>query len=52
VLPERLGLGVNLNLPLGASLVHCARPDPAGSAHEPARDPEIADARAAGYRGP
>jgi NodT family efflux transporter outer membrane factor (OMF) lipoprotein len=49
---ERLVQRVNLHLALGGSFVEIARADTVGSAHEPARDPEIADARAAGYRGP
>jgi NodT family efflux transporter outer membrane factor (OMF) lipoprotein len=49
---ERLVQRVNLHLALGGSFVESARADTVGSAHEPARDPEIADARAAGYRGP
>jgi NodT family efflux transporter outer membrane factor (OMF) lipoprotein len=49
---ERLVQRVNLHLALGGSFVESARADTVGSTHEPARDPEIADARAAGYRGP
>jgi NodT family efflux transporter outer membrane factor (OMF) lipoprotein len=49
---ERLVQRVNLHLALGGSFVESARADTVGSAPEPARDPEIADARAAGYRGP
>jgi hypothetical protein len=49
---ERLVQRVNLHLALGGSFVEGARGDTVGSAPEPARAPEIADARAVGYRSP
>jgi outer membrane protein, multidrug efflux system len=49
---ERLVQRVNLHLALGGSFVEGARGDTIGSASEPARAPEMADARAVGYRGP
>ena len=49
---ERLVQRVNLHLALGGSFVEGARGDTVGSAPEPARAAEIANARAAGYRGP